>query len=88
MGRAFSGGFLLAVLVGCSNVQVMRESVRAKAVGDFSCPRENVTVSDLRIQVYGARGCDMKATYTVTGECTSPANCKPVLNPASLKKTN
>ena len=68
-------------------MQVMQQAVRARAVSDLSCPREQISVQDLRVQVYSARGCKMKATYTVRGKCTAYDNCDAVLNPESLRQT-
>ena len=92
-GRFFEGAAaltalaVLTALAGCTSPQVMRQTVRARAVNDLQCPREQITVADLGIQVYSARGCNMKATYTVRGKCTEYDNCDPVLNPESLKHT-
>ncbi len=95
-GRFFGGAAALTALValvalvalaGCTSPQVMRQTVRARAVNDLQCPREQISVTDLGIQVYSARGCNMKATYTVRGKCTEYDNCDPVLNPESLKNT-
>ncbi len=87
-GRFFAGVLVIAGVAGCSSMQVMRQTVRARAVNDLHCPREQISVADLGIQVYSARGCNMKATYTVRGKCTEYDNCDPILNPESLKKTN
>ena len=78
---------LLAAETGCSNMQVMQQAVRARAVSDLPCPREQINVADLGVQVYSVRGCNMKATYTVRGKCTEYENCNAVLNPESLRKT-
>ena len=85
--RVFGAALALGALLGCSNVQVMSQVVRARAVNDLQCPREQLNVTDLGIQTYGVRGCKMKATYTVRGECTEYANCTAVLNPESLRHT-
>lgn len=80
--RNLSGALALG---GCSNLAVMQGAVRTQAVGDLSCPVEQVEVMQLRVQVWSAEGCERAATYTVRGECTKVDNCTARLNPESVR---
>jgi hypothetical protein len=54
---------LLGACSGASGPQV----VRTRAVNEFSCPAEKVTVEELGGTSYRAKGCGQTATYTCMG---------------------
>jgi hypothetical protein len=52
-------------LIGCGSSQ--QSVVTARAVTEFSCPKDQVVVEALGGSSYRARGCGQTATYTCMG---------------------
>jgi len=59
----------------CVNQNVAAETVTWQASQDFDCAPSNVTIKEIRLQIYYAAGCNQARQYQVSGACTKDSNC-------------
>lgn len=71
----------MVLLQGCASVAIIDKKVRTRSSFDLNCPQESIEVSQIDGRVFGARGCDRRASYVVLGGCHHRfAPCNVILN--------
>jgi hypothetical protein len=83
MTKIICFAFSLLALVGCTS---MRSAVTDRAAFDLHCPKEQITVSDIGSDGYGAEGCGKRTSYVCLRDGWGGLHCRK--DSESLEKSN